>query len=161
MHRVTQFVGHITARVGPAETEAAHQVLPRGAWDIFDAMPVGDRRHGLDVARRLGAAGHTDPDLLTAALLHDCAKGSRMRLWHRVAGVLLEAGAPRLLARLVSPNPASWRHGLYLYLHHPQMSAAATLDAGCSQRVAHFIAGTVGPADAALAAALHRADQAS
>jgi hypothetical protein len=161
VHRVGQFVGHLTARVGPAEAEAAHQLLPEGAWGLFDQMPAADRRHALDVVNRLRSAGRSDPDLLAAALLHDCAKGSRMQLWHRVAGVLLGAGAPRLLDRLASPREASWRHGLYLYLHHTRLSAAAARRAGCPQRVADFIAGSAAPADAALAASLHVADEAS
>jgi hypothetical protein len=67
-------------------------------------MPVADRRHALDVVDRLLHAGHEDPDLLAAALLHDAAKGHRMRLWHRVAGVLMEAAAPPAMQR-ADPMP--------------------------------------------------------
>jgi hypothetical protein len=124
-------------------------------------MPVADRRHALDVAARLAAAGHQDPDLLGAALLHDAAKGERMRLWHRVAGVLLQAIAPRGLARLASSDERSWRYPFHLYLHHSALSADAALAAGCGSRVAGFIRGSNAPADAALAAALRRADDAN
>jgi len=161
VHRVGQFVGHLTARVRPDEAALAHRILPPPAAALFDTMPVADRRHGLDVAQRLLARGLDDPDLLAAALLHDAAKGPGMRLWHRVAGVLLEAVAPRLLARLARPDVRSWRHGLHLYLHHEPMSADAAHVAGCSERAAAFIRGTSGEADAALARALHDADEAS
>src|SRR5690349_12409871 len=106
-------------------------------------MPVADRRHGLDVAQRLLARGIDDPDALAAALLHDAAKGHAMRLWHRVGGVLLEAFAPRLLARLASPDARSWRHGFHLYLHHEALSADAAVAAGCAPRVGDFIRGSV------------------
>ena len=94
MHRVAQFFGHLRAASTPAETARARVLLPDAAWPLFAAMPVADRRHALDVAARLWPPAHDDPDLLAAALLHDAAKGHRMRLWHRVAGVLLEAVAP-------------------------------------------------------------------
>lgn len=161
MHRVGQFIGHVTARVRPEEEAFARRVLPDAAVPLFDAMPVADRRHALDVARRLTDAGQDDADLLAAALLHDAAKGDRMRLWHRVAGVLLEAGAPWLLRRLASADPDSWRHGFHLYLHHGPMSADAALRAGCSERTARLIRGRVEPAEAPLLAALRSADEAS
>ena len=107
------------ASVTPAETATARRLLPDAAWPLFAAMPVADRRHALDVVGRLMAARADDPDVLAAALLHDGAKGHRMRLWHRVAGVLLEALAPRQLQRLASSDPQSWRYPFYLYSTMP------------------------------------------
>jgi len=161
VHRVEQFFGHLTAHVRPDEAALARRILPEGAWPLFDGMPVADRRHGLDVAQRLLAAGHDDPDLLVAALLHDAAKGGQLRLWHRVTGVLLEAVAPHLLARLASPAPGSRRHAFHVYLHHAALSAEAARAAGCSERSAAFIRGSAPEADRALAAAFHVADEAS
>jgi hypothetical protein len=156
VHRVGQFIGHLTARVRPDEAELARRMLPGAAWPLFTAMPVADRRHGLDVAGRLLAAGHDDPDLLAAALLHDAAKGERLRLWHRVAGVLLE-----VFARLASPEPGSWRHPFHVYLHHAGLSADAARATGCSERTVAFIRGSASAADSALAHAFHLADEAS
>lgn len=158
-HRVAQFIGHLTARVDPGEIERARPLLPDTAWALFAGMPTADRRHALDVAARLAAAGERDPDLLAAALLHDAAKGHRMRLWHRVAGVLLELLAPRALARLASADQRSWRYPFHLYLHHAALSADAAIAAGCSPRVAALIRGSTEPGDASLAAALRRADE--
>jgi len=161
VHRVGQFFGHLTARVAPGELALVHQVLPPSAWTLFDGMPVADRRHGLDVAQRLLDGGVDDQDVLGAALLHDAAKGRRLRLWQRVGGVLLTAVAPGLLRRIASDDPRSVRHGFHLFLHHAALSAEAARQAGCSLRTGHFIAGTATPEDAALAAALRRADEAS
>lgn len=160
-HRVGQFIGHLTARVDPAEEAGPRHLLPDAAWPLFAAMPTADRRHALDVAAHLLAAGQTDRDLLAAAMLHDVAKGSRMRLWHRVVGVLLAAIAPRLLAGLASPDERSWRYPFHLYLHHAALSAQAALRAGCQPRTADLIRGTTEPSDAALLVALLRADEAS
>lgn len=161
MHRVEQFFEHVRASVTQAEAAAARALLPDAAWPLFSAMPVADRRHALDVVRRLTAAGVHDPDLLMAALLHDAAKGHRMRLWHRVAGVLLDALAPAQLRRLASSDPHSWRYPFHLYLHHADLSADVAAAAGCSARSVAFIRGTPIAADASLAAAFASADEAS
>ncbi len=161
MHRVGQFVAHVRARVDPEEAALARRILPPTAVALFEAMPVADRRHGLDVTEKLLRAGQDDPDLLAAALLHDAAKGRRMRLWHRVAGVLLEALAPSVLRRLARPEPTSWRHAFHLYLHHEALSADLARGAGCPPRVAAFIIGTVPDSDGRLLEALRKADDAS
>lgn len=161
MHRVGQLVAHVRARVDPAEEVLVRRVLPEAALELWGAMAVADRRHGLDVAEKLLAAGHDDPDLLAAALLHDAAKGRHMRLWHRVGGVLLEAFAPALLRRLADPDARSWRHGFHLYLHHERMSAELAVDAGCTPRAAGFILGEGADADAPLRHALKAADDGS
>ena len=161
MHRVEQFLGHLRAGVGADEVARAHALLTADARSLFDGMPVADRRHALDVVDRLIERRQEEPDLLAAALLHDVAKGHRMRLWHRVGGVLLEAAAPRLLARLASPERRSWRYPFHLYLHHAALSADAAARAGCSPRTVALIRGSTDRADASLAAALAAADEAS
>ncbi len=162
MHRVEQFLGHVRASVTPAETATARRLLPDAAWPLFAAMPVADRRHALDVVGRLMAAGVDDPDLLAAALLHDAAKGHRMRLWHRVAGRAAGgAGAEPAASAWRHPDPQSWRYPFHLYLHHADLSADAAGAAGCSARTVAFIRGTATEADASLAAAFASADEAS
>jgi hypothetical protein len=161
VHRVGQFVAHVRARVDPSEEAVVDRVLPARAARLFRSMPVADRRHALDVVARLLAAGQEDADLLAAALLHDAGKGHRMRLWHRVAGVVLEAVAPWALRRLASPDSGSWRHPFHLYLHHDAISAELAVAAGCSPRAGGFIRGQPSAADAPLLAALKAADDAS
>jgi hypothetical protein len=162
VHRVGQFVAHVRARVEPEEMTLVRRVLPAAGAALFESMPTADRRHGLDVAERLLRSGDDDPDLLGAALLHDAAKGRRMRLWHRVAGVLLEAFAPSVLRRLADPDPGSWRHPFHLYLHHETLSADLALAAGCTPRLGSFIRGVAtSDDDARLLATLRAADDAS
>jgi len=161
VHRVGQFVSHLTARVTPDDEAAAHRILPATAWPLFDGMPVADRRHGLDVARRLLAQGIDDRELLAAALLHDAAKGHGLPLWHRVGGVVLARIAPGALERLASPDPARRGHAWWVFLHHAQLSADAARSAGLSERVAAFISGSAPAGDERLARALHAADEAT
>jgi hypothetical protein len=159
--RVRQFVAHVTARVGVEEALHARALLPEAAFELFAGMPIADRRHALDVLAKLRSSGVTDPDVLAAALLHDAAKGRRLRLWHRVAVVVVEAIAPGRLGRLATADPKSWRYPFYLHVRHAELSAQAALEAGCSRRVAAFIHGTPAGPDAQLAAALRAADAAS
>lgn len=162
MRRVRQLVAHVRARVAPHEEAFARQVLPASAWPVFVGMPVADRRHALDVADRLRAGGHDSADVLAAALLHDAAKGDRMRLVHRVAGVLLEALAPGVLRRLAVDDPTSWRHPFWLYLHHGPMSAELAARAGCTPATSRLIRGAPGgEPEARLLRALRAADDAS
>lgn len=161
MGRVRQFVAHLSARVDAADEARGVALLPIGARPLFAEMPVADRRHALDVAARLVAAGHADQELLAAALLHDVAKGRRLALPYRVAGVVMEAIAPGVLRRMASDDPRSWRYPFHLYLHHAELSAQQAEQTGCSGRVAGFIRGDVSPRDAKLLAALRTADDAS
>ncbi len=136
-YRGRQFCEAIAAACRPLtadEFALARRHLPETAWPLFDAMPRADQRHGLRVLAALQAAGEADRALLQAALLHDCAKRIGVRLWQRVARVLLKAFWPAYLARLaVAPEPAraSWRHGLWLLLHHDVIGAEMAAAAGC------------------------------
>jgi len=161
VHRVAQFVGHLRASVAPEEEAVARRLLPVTAWPLYESMPIADRRHAHDVVDRLLAAGVDDTDALVAALLHDAAKGDRVRLWHRVAGVLLEAFAPALLRRLARDDERSWRYAFHLYLHHDALSALLARQAGSSERAAALIDGSVTDADARILRALRAADDAS
>jgi hypothetical protein len=160
-HRVRQFARHLSATVTLAEDEAAASRLPGAAGDLYRSMPVADRRHGLDVVAHLEAGGLTDPDLVAAALLHDAAKGHRLRLGHRVAVVLLAALPGDGVKRLAVDDPRSWRYPFHLQIHHVELSAVAALDAGCSARTAAFIQGAAPDSDRVLQAALAAADAAS
>jgi hypothetical protein len=160
-YRARQFRDHLFARVSPEERAVAHALLPTAAARVFDAMPRADQRHALEVVARLRSTGQTDSDLLAAALLHDAGKGRRLRLWHRVVAVLVEAFAPSRMDALASRDPSSWRHPFYVHRHHEALSARAALDAGCRPRVAAFIVGVPEGPDAQLAAALRAADAAS
>jgi hypothetical protein len=73
VRKVRQFRSHLGARVSPAERTALATWLSPAQFDLFDAMHVADRRHGLDVLAALRSGGVTDSDVLLAGLLHDAA----------------------------------------------------------------------------------------
>lgn len=102
-------------------------------------MPAAYQRHGLNVLRRLEAAGHDDADLLRAALLHDVAKGSAIRLGHRVLIVLLDRFAPGALAWLARDGVAGWRRPFYVNRSHAEIGAGLARAAGATPRTIELI----------------------
>lgn len=147
LRRIKYRVIQVVASLRPTTTADEHallaQWLPPQGVALFAQMASRDQRHSLDVFKTLRAAGHDQPDLLAAALLHDVAKtvheGRRLRLHHRVAIVLLNAGRPDLVEQVARQDPADWRHPFYVHLHHPEQGAALARQAGCSELTATLI----------------------
>jgi hypothetical protein len=132
-YRVRQFLLALTARVPEEEVEQAIQVLTPEARALFRRQAVQDQRHALEVYRTLRQAGHTNPQLLTAALLHDVGKAiTRLSLWQRATIVLLRRFAPRLLDRLSLGEPRGWRRPFVIHAQHPEAGARWAQEAGCS-----------------------------
>jgi hypothetical protein len=137
-YRVWQFIGAIRAGLSPiseAQANEARLSLPDGAWRLFRAMPGQDQRHGLGVLHTLQDRGEVSPALAQAALLHDCAKHrGGIRLWHRVAVVLVKALDPERIARwrdMERPAPRGWRYPFWAHLHHAEDGALLAAEAGC------------------------------
>jgi putative nucleotidyltransferase with HDIG domain len=110
-------------------------VLHRVRQTVRYLSSVGpDDRHANETARILRRLG-ADEELVVAGLLHDVAKPANTLLWHRVAGVLLEAVTPRVRARLASGDSTFAR-----YLDHARRGAELARAEGASARVVRLIA---------------------
>jgi hypothetical protein len=138
VYRVRQFASALATRGRPlteAERTEVRVWLPAAAKPLFDAMPHNDQHHSLTVMRALRAAGHDEPALMQAALLHDVAKSAGgVTLFHRVAVVLLKVVQPDWLARLAqTPTPAysDPRYPFWAHANHPQLGAEMAAAAGC------------------------------
>ena len=170
LYRVRQFVRATGAWAQPGQLDETlvRRYLPPAGERLFQAMPAYDRRHGLLVLHTLRQQGHTGPDLLAAALLHDVGKTAvevgRLRLWHRVAVVLMRAATPALLGRLGSERSAGWRQAFYVQQHHATLGAELAQQAGCSARTVALIRDHEDPpaeTDDPLLAALRAVDNSS
>lgn len=122
-----------------AELEEVARWLPPAAFALWRGQSRRDQRHALRVFRRLQRWGYTHPALLAAALLHDVGKTrARLRLWHRVAWVLVQALWPRAAARLAQPS--GWRYPFWVLAEHPRLGAALAREAGCDEETVWLIA---------------------
>ncbi len=132
-YRVGQFLRALTARVSEEEVERAIRILTPEAQALFRSQATQDQRHALEVHHALRQAGHTNSQLLAAALLHDAGKSAvRFPAWQRGAIVLLNRFAPRLLARLSRGEPQGWRRPFVVHALHPEAGARWAQEAGCS-----------------------------
>ena len=183
-YRIRQFVQAVGSwfHVEESDDGAVAGYLPAGAMTLFWTMPRYDRRHALRVLCALQARGRAEPELLAAALLHDIGKiglqagdcphplrsgrtAGRVRLWHRVATVLMRAMWPGLLERIGRDSgPGSWCYPFYVQLHHAAIGALLAEQAGCLPRTVELIRDHEDPAAVAgdpLLAVLQRADNQS
>ena len=131
LYRSRQFFRSVGASISEEDRAEVAGRLDADQQRLFSTMTARDQRHSLDVLRALQQQGQRDPELLAAALLHDVGKGP-IRLWHRVAYVLLHAASPGLLRRLASDEGAAWRQALAACADHANRGAALVKAAGGS-----------------------------
>lgn len=112
------------------------------ALALYRRMSRADRRHSLRLLARLRREGHDHPDLLVAALLHDCGKAAApLRVWHRTLKVLLRRLAPGWWECLAAPAPPGhWRYPFFVLEHHPRLGAEWAAAAGCTPLTVWLIA---------------------
>jgi hypothetical protein len=129
----------------------ARELLSEHESRLFFAMERRDQRHGLEVMRRLRESTE-DRAILTAALLHDCGKGS-VPVWLRVLNVT----APALvqgLSRAGSQAADRLRH-------HADLGATMAEAAGSNPTTVRLIRGHIEPDEAWMHELLSAADDAS
>lgn len=134
----------------PEDIWAAEYLTPEEAR-VYHAMDARDRDHACRVTRHLlHDYPHAQPELIAAALLHDCGKS--LRPYYVVERVLVGL-IPNRLARLLPPVGA-----IGIRANHPELGAQLLARAGARPRVARLVARhhhPVGDPDATL---LHHYD---
>jgi len=98
---------------------------------LFERFGGGDRWHSYRVFAMLQAAGHAQPDLLAAALLHDVGK-TRLRLtvWERSLIVLANKLVPAQTAVWGQGDARGWRRPFVVKARHPAWGAEMAQAAG-------------------------------
>ncbi len=139
-YRLRQFLASLRPHISPHERRQAYVYLSPAQVTLFEGMTLRDQRHCLDVFQALRRRGCADSELLTAALLHDVGKG-RLRLWHRVAYVLLSAASPGLLEGWAAQETAGWRGVLGRLRRHAEEGAALAAAVGTPPSVVRLIRG--------------------
>ena len=156
--KIRQASRHVFGRVSSSEHAQLESTLTTAQLTLFDSMHRADQRHGLDVRDTLRGEGYDDPELLLAALLHDCSKGPGVRLPHRVAWSLGERYGERVLDAFA--RVPGFRAAFERLRHHDRASASLALEAGCSERTAELIRHQADPVDPEAGLALQLADEA-
>lgn len=148
--KIVRLARSVTPRQArPDDAWASAQLTP-AEWRVYLGMDPRDREHACRVARHLRREHPSaPPELLAAALLHDCGKSVRpYRLTERVLVGLV----PNRLSRLLPLGP------LYVRAHHPELGAELLTRLGARPRVAQLVARHHHPRADAEAALLHRFD---
>ena len=138
-HIARRFVGSLSRRApDDGEVRWALGHLSAGEADLWSSMPVEDRRHSLEVARRFVAAEpDASPAEVAAALLHDVGKG--------VSGL---GTLGRVVATVVGPRSRRLR----AYHDHEAIGARMLAETGSAEATVELVRGR-GPRAAALRAA--------
>jgi hypothetical protein len=144
--------------VTPGERAALVAWTTPAQRELFDAMHLADRRHGLDVVASLRDEGVVDPDVLAAGLLHDAGKGDT-GVWPRVAFTLGQRyGSWVWRAAGVLPG---FRKSLERLAAHADLSADLAAQAGCTPRTVELIRNQDAPTDPEFGEILRLADEAN
>ncbi len=141
MMRLRQGIRALFAWTQPVDDALAAEVLSPPLMALFKQMRRSEQLHSLNVLRTLRAQGHTDPALLTAALIHDVGKTRASYLiWDRVLVVLVKAIAPGAVKRWGLSAPTGWRRPFAVSVQHPRWSAEMAAQAGADPLAVMLIA---------------------
>lgn len=144
--------------MAPAERSELATWISPAQLALFESMHVADRRHGLDVAASMRAAGVDSSEALLAGLLHDAGKG-RTGVWPRVAYALGDHYG-HWVWRVAILLPG-FRSALDRLRTHAETSAVLAATAGCPARTVELIRHQETPLDPEYGELLRLADEAN
>lgn len=139
LYRARQFWLALGAQPDPDELRLAATLLTPALMALFHSMQPDEQAHALKVLSRLLKQGENHPDLLAAALLHDCGKRLSPlnpvdRAWIVLAHKMFPSrvedwGKVELEALKGLPG---WRRPLAVAVQHPTWGAEMVRQAGGS-----------------------------
>lgn len=145
-------VREVIYRTGQFWADIFPSQLSGGAWkeiegqltaveqSLFNQYAPADKMHVYAVFRTLKVAGHQNPHLLTAALLHDVGKARyTLSVWDRVWPVLLKKIAPSLYEKWGDEEPTGWKRPFVIIKQHPEWGAKMAEEAGSHEIVVSLI----------------------
>jgi hypothetical protein len=137
-HLVRRFVGSLSTRPPvPADDEWAASFLLDGERAVWRRMANADRRHAVDVARRVrdSLGADTPRAVMAGALLHDCGK------IEAGLGTFRRVGATLVIA-LVGPERAGRGDGrVARYARHEPIGADLLRQAGSDPLTVALVGG--------------------
>jgi len=139
-YRTRQFLNALPGSQSRAENGTLLLHLSPSQIVLFRRMHSSEQAHAYRVLERLYAAGQTDTDLLTAALLHDVGKVLvPLSLLDRVVIVLGKRFFWRRTGRWSEESPSRLRRPFIVAEHHPEWGADLAEQTGASSRTVSLI----------------------
>ena len=140
-YRLQQFRQDLLAGpLTPAAWEMVTAVLTEREQQLFRQFLHSDQWHSVRVAMTLQNAGHDQPDLLAAALLHDVGKTRvALSVLDRSLIVLVQKLFPPRVAVWGSGEPVGWKRPFVVKMQHPAWGAQMAAAAGSSPSVIALI----------------------
>lgn len=143
MYRIRQFFRHVFAHYSPDDAAFTQSILTQEEFQLFQRLPVFEKRHAVDVAQYL-AKFRTDipakefQSLRKAGLLHDIGKvGLPLNPFEKSIFVLLRLFLPKLVLWMA-------RSGKFpksrIFLFHNEMGAELLEKIGTEKAVVQLIA---------------------
>lgn len=140
-YRIWQFWQIVRARPLTDEASAEIQeILTEPQFALFQRFACNDQWHSYRVMKMLQTAGHDDPDLLVAALLHDVGKTKvNISIWHRSIIVLSYAFSSRRVERWGEGEAVGWKRPFVVKAQHPVWGAEMAEAVGTSPQALALI----------------------
>lgn len=140
-YRVRQFKQAVAApELSDAQLAEIQAILSDSEFALFLQFDRGEQWHSYQVMQTLQEAGHVQPDLLQAALLHDVGK-TRLPLsvWDRSLIVLMQKMMPGKTAVWGKNSADGWKRPFVVKEQHPEWGAEMVEAAGSSALVVSLV----------------------
>ena len=141
LYRLTQFwLDLFPAMLGEQEQKVIKDSLSRSEYELFLKYSKSDQYHAYRVFKMLEDANHLDPDLLTAALLHDIGKAKYpITILDRVWPVLVKKLSPSTYYKWGEDEGVRWKRPFAIKLQHAAWGAEMAKAAGSSETAVSLI----------------------
>lgn len=140
VYRARQFWNALPTTRKWIELGAVVPPLTSAQLVLFQRMHPSEQAHAYQVFQRLQAEGHTEADLLVAALLHDVGKCLYpLSVWDRAVVVLGKRLFPRAARRWGEAAPRGLRRPFVVAAQHPTWGADLAVQAGASPGAVELI----------------------
>lgn len=142
--RGRQFWSALTAKPTAADLAEARGILTPTQYALFTRLQPSEKVHAVRVMRKVRESSE-DPDLLTAALLHDIGKIIQpLSLWERVLVALAPRSRTRRTGETLQDEPTGsaargWTRALVVADKHASWGAQLAHKAGAPRTVIQLI----------------------
>ena len=147
IYRVRQFwLAWRTQSLTEEDLAPARSVLTADQMQLFTCLQPSEQIHALRVLQTVQGRGESDPDLLTAALLHDIGKArAPLRLWERVLIVLAKGLFPERTKDWGDGRLDDWMRPFVIAEQHPAWGGDMAAEVGTSPLAVTLIRGHQSP----------------